>query len=88
MKKSETKNQNPTLRYNQGWWYWNVDREEFRAKGKVDLPLFSTKVFQEAQDFKNAHPNSIIVRTKVGMNGITYQQVTRHEVKTRFSKSV
>lgn len=82
--KLENLNKKPNVG-SSGWFYWNVDKEEFRSKGKVEVPMFSTTVFQEASDFKRNNPQSVIVRTCISGSRIVYQQITRHEVMSKYT---
>ena len=71
----------PAKRYE----YWCVDKEAYRVTGKVEIPMFSTTVFQEASDFKRNNPQSVIVRTCISGSRIVYQQITRHEVMSKYT---
>lgn len=71
--------------YKKCYYYWCVNGEDFRAKGRVETPLFSTQIFTEASEFKSKNPQSVIVRTGIGHKGIIFQQITRHEVRSKFS---
>ena len=80
--------QGTNINYTKFYEYWCIDKEAYRVTGQVNEPMFRSTNFQEASDFKAKNPQSVIVRTGIGHKGIIFQQITRHEINSRYSKSI